>query len=80
MEIIYRYKGGKEKEFSGPLILDAPDIDFIETHVLNDTLPHTDGFFFGSSRPECKELDIEFISRARMAIEAGETVIYDSSW
>jgi hypothetical protein len=77
---IYRAKGGAESAFSGPVILDAEDIDLIEKHVLEETLPYTEGFFFGTSRPDEKDLDTEFISRARMAIEAGETVVYDSSW
>ena len=59
METIYIENGGEEHEKHNNSIipgynnltmeLTLEDIERIETHVLNDTLPYTEGFFFGQS-------------------------------
>ena len=44
-------------------------------------LPHTEGFFFGTSQyPEDEKATLEFIAKARKAIQEGSYVAYDSWW
>jgi len=46
-------------------------------------LPETVGFFFGNctkDNEEYKELDLEFIAKARKCIEQGFQVEYSSWW
>jgi hypothetical protein len=40
----------------------------------------TTGFFFGESRPEEKQDDLDFIQKARAAIADGKKVFYTSWW
>src|SRR4051812_27748621 len=69
MEQLYRRKGGTDEDFNlAPVRLDAADLDALEEAVRNNALPHTDGFFFGVSRPDEKSLDLEFIRKARQII------------
>jgi hypothetical protein len=56
------------------------DIDALEDAVNRGTLPYTAGFFFGESRPDDKQLDLEFIEKARGAHDGGGVVVYDSWW
>lgn len=62
------------------LRLTPTDIDDLEKAVNEETLPETVGFFFGQSLPEDKELDLEFIAKAREAFAHGDDVYYDSWW
>lgn len=83
MRSFYERKGGSEftmGEFAGPVVLDLDDIEEIEAATKAQTLPDTTGFFFGTSQPEHDKFTLIFCERARVAIEAGETVVYDSSW
>ena len=81
MERLYRAKGGQSEEFNvAPLRLDAADLDALQQVVNSDTLPETTGFFFGVSRPEEKEDDVEFIRLARQAIKNGQRVFYYAWW
>lgn len=63
-----------------PLRIEAEDLDALEAAVKDGKLPHTEGFFFGSSMPEDTEIDLIFIERARGCIKLGEYVFYDSWW
>ena len=66
-----------------PVELKEADIDYIESQVLGNELPETEGFFFGrDSRfdEEDKEADLEFIKKAREALARGDQVFYDSWW
>jgi hypothetical protein len=64
-----------------PLELNIDDLDDLEDAVRGSGLPETRGFFFGdNSDDEYKEQDLEFIRKAREAIDAGVTVVYDSWW
>ena len=65
------------------LQLTEADLDYIESQVVGETLPETEGFFFGhDSRfsDEDKLKDLEFIAKAREALANGEEVFYDSWW
>jgi len=81
MERLYRAKGGKDEQFNlAPVRLDTADLDALEKVVRANALIETTGFFFGTSRPEERKLDIEFIHRARDAIASGKSVFYTSWW
>jgi hypothetical protein len=63
------------------LELTKEDLDNLETAVTNASLPDTVGFFFGSnSDVEYGRQDLEFIQKAREALDSGLTVVYDSWW
>jgi hypothetical protein len=57
-------------------------LDALELDVTTNSLPETKGFFFGVNVPdeESIESDLEFISKAREAIEMGDCVYYYSWW
>jgi len=63
------------------LELTLEDINDLEEAVTFNRLPSTTGFFFGNnSDSHYFEKDIEFIERARLAIDKGKKVFYNSSW
>jgi hypothetical protein len=92
MEDLWRKKGcpGKPEEPNSlgmsdfncvPVELDHEDLDNLEKAILSKSLPETGGFFFGSDSDEYyKENDLEFIRKAREALDAGLHVQYDSWW
>lgn len=81
MESLYKKKGGASPQFNCvPVVITATDLDELAEAVRNQTLPETEGFFFGKSCPEDRWSDIQFIERARQAIKAGMTVFYLSWW
>lgn len=64
-----------------PLELSYDDLADLEDAVLNSGLPSTGGFFFGSDSDEYyQRQDLEFIKKAREALDNGLTVVYDSWW
>ena len=64
-----------------PLELTKEDINDLEDAILNNILPKTVGFFFGSDSDEYyRKQDLEFIQKAREALDNGLTVVYDSWW
>ena len=71
-----------------PVELTLSDIEQLEAHVENKSLPETGGFFFGNDSygdyddPEWgyKKTDLEFIGLARTALQEGKKVFYDSWW
>lgn len=78
-----------------PVELTSIDIDSLEESVLAKELPETGGFFFGNDSFDWedengkpyeegdyyyKETDIEFIEKARKAIEEGKKVFYNCWW
>lgn len=64
-----------------PLELTREDLDALEDAVMNSELPETAGFFFGDdSDNEYMKQDLDFIQKAREAIDSGLTVMYDSWW
>jgi hypothetical protein len=63
--------------------LTEADINYIESVVINNELPMTEGFFFGQDTrfsEDDKAADLEFIKKAREALAKGEEVFYTSSW
>ncbi len=64
-----------------PLELTHEDLNSLEEAVNNGNMPSTAGFFFGSDSDEhYKENDLEFIRKAREALDSGLVVMYDSWW
>ena len=64
-----------------PVELDHEDLDNLEQAVNCKGLPETGGFFFGSDSDDYyKKQDLEFIRKAREALDSGLTVMYDSWW
>jgi len=92
MENLWHNKGcpGKPEESNSmgmsdfnciPVELDHSDIDDLEQAIDNDKLPSTEVFFFGSGSDDIyKERDLEFVRKARQALDAGLTVEYSSWW
>jgi hypothetical protein len=75
-------EGKLQRVFNNQTIrLTLTDLDQLETAVNRGELPESSGFFWGDDSSEYyKEADLEFISSARMAIENGNEIYYDSSW
>lgn len=81
MENLYRRKGGQADVFNCVNVqLTNEDLNALEKVVKRNALPPTQGFFFGSSSPEDKEGDLQFIQEARRAIDDGFDVFYTSWW
>jgi hypothetical protein len=83
MEKLYRNKGGDKESFNCvPVRLTEFDLDALQFDLLNNNLPETQGFFFGTNPPDDESLknDLQFIQSARDAIKAGDAVYYDSWW
>jgi hypothetical protein len=81
MELLYRVKGGKETSFNlVNLALTSDDLDQLEREIIYQTLPFTQGFFFGDSDGSEADDDLAFITEARDALKAGYSVFYSSWW
>lgn len=81
MEQLYYEKGGKDDSFNGSnVVLTKGDLDSLEQDIIDGTLPDTSGFFFGKSDGSEQNEDLEFIAKAREAIEEGKMVYYSSWW
>lgn len=64
-----------------PLELNREDLDDLEDAVRGSGLPETCGFFFGDDSDDYyKRQDLDFIQKARKALDKGLTVVYDSWW
>ena len=87
-ENLYYSKGGKVEPFDCQYLnLSLADLNLLEKDIKNFNLPETTGFFFGKDEEHStNELneddldDLEFIEKARKAIENGEYVYYYSWW
>ena len=81
MERLYYAKGGKAELFNCATVqLTADDLTQLEADIKANRLPHTEGFFFGTSEFADPEYDLAFVANARTAIEKGMTVYYSSWW
>ncbi|MFM9151724.1 MAG: phosphoglycerate kinase [Candidatus Planktophila sp.] len=64
-----------------PLELTMEDLDSLEQALDSNSLPETQGFFFGSNSDDMyRQQDVEFIAAARNALDNGSKVVYDSWW
>jgi len=64
-----------------PVELSYDDLDRLEADVNGAALPGTVGFFFGEDSDDYyKKNDLEFIQKAREALDAGLHVEYSSWW
>lgn len=68
-----------------PIELSAEDLTQILHATIDDKLPHTEGFFFGTSRPEDKEPTIKMLEKAIIWLSLGtpneyKSVSYEASW
>jgi len=83
MERLYRAKNGTKESFNCVKVrLTMDDLNLLESDILNNRLPETQGFFFGINPPDAytMEQDMRFISFAKVAITQGDAVYYDSWW
>jgi hypothetical protein len=83
MEQLYRAKGGTKESFNCvPVQLTVEDLDQLQSDLLGERLPQTQGFFFGINPPDLESLkeDLMFIQKCRIALQEGKTVYYDSWW
>ena len=86
MDQLWRRKGCESDvpgdSFNGvELELTWEDLDELERAVTHGQLPPTSGFFFGNDADEhYREQDLEFIRKAREALDAGLHVEYSSWW
>jgi hypothetical protein len=83
MHRLYDEKGGVGEDFNcDNLALNLDDLDSLEKAIKENTLPHTQGFFFGNNPPDAETMseDLEFVELARGAIADGKAVIYSSWW
>jgi hypothetical protein len=64
-----------------PLELTEDDLNNLEKDIKNSKLPSTGGFFFGNDSDEhYYQQDLEFIEKAKNALDSGLSVVYDSWW
>jgi hypothetical protein len=64
-----------------PVELTHEDLDNLENAIKNRHMPETTGFFFGQDSDDYyMEKDLEFISKAREALDSGLHVEYNSWW
>lgn len=83
MERLYRAKGGAAESFNCVTVrLTYADLTRLSLDIKQWALPPTTGFFFGSNPPddESNKQDLEFIAKAKVEIEQGKAVFYDSWW
>lgn len=83
MADLYEEKTGTSDIFNcKQLYLDADDLDLLAETIVNDSLPHTTGFFFGESDRSQEQIDadLEFINKAHWHLREGFRVYYTSWW
>jgi len=80
MEKLYESKGGEGVFNCQPVRVTFQDLVNLRHAVINEKLPVTQGFFFGESFPEDREIDLKFIDDAMKAIGQDMEIYYDSWW
>jgi hypothetical protein len=80
MEKLYENKGGEGVFNCQPVRVTFQDLVNLRHAVINEKLPVTQGFFFGESLPEDREIDLKFIDDAMKAIGQDMEIYYDSWW
>lgn len=81
--IVGQFAGGKDE--CQEIALDQPAILRIIDAIKTKELPHTEGFFFGSSRTEDDEPTLATLTKALRWLNAekkgiAKTVVYRASW
>jgi hypothetical protein len=80
MEALYEKKGGEGTFNCSPVRLTFQDLKDLKQAVMNNRLPQTVGFFFGTSDPDHDTETLEFIDKAMKAIAQDMEIYYDSWW
>jgi len=80
MEKLYESKGGEGVFNCQPVRVTFQDLVNLRHAVIHEKLPVTQGFFFGESLPEDREIDLKFIDDAMKAIGQDMEIYYDSWW
>lgn len=80
MERLFRQKGGEGVFNCRFVSVEADDLDDLEKAVREDSLPDTDGFFFGKHRAEDMPSILQFVQEAREVLREGDAVYYSSWW
>jgi hypothetical protein len=84
MEKLYREKGGTQESFNCATVrLTLEDLAVLHSMASMKALTPTEGFFFGGNEPfndDDQHAVLDFVMKARMAIDEGKAVVYDSWW
>lgn len=81
MEKLYYEKGGEDTFNCENVRLTLDDLDKLKYAVLNDEMPvTTEGFFFGKHYDSDMPSVLDFVEKAKKAIEEGDAVYYSSWW
>ena len=81
MAELWEQKGGRGEFNCEYVELTVTDLDALERAVRGNELPEIDDGLFGSNADEYyADHDLEFIRKARNALEDGNEVIYSSWW
>ena len=85
MEKLWAIKTGKSESDLNcqDLEITTEDLDQLWTCIKHQTLPQTQGFFFGgdtSHDATRQDYDLEFVAKAREAISEGDQVFYTCWW
>jgi hypothetical protein len=84
MERLYREKGGTRESFNCTTVRLMPeDLDALHAAASDKSLTPTAGFFFGGDEAfddDDQFTVLDFVQKARMAIEEGKAVVYDCWW
>lgn len=85
MENLWSIKTGKPSDDlnCNEVELDMSDLNQLKKCIQNQTLPETQGFFFGedTSRDESRqEYDLKFVAKAKEVIKEGHKVFYTCWW
>lgn len=81
MHKLYEQRGGEEIFNCVMIQLTLEDLERLEADVFQGNLPQTEGFFYGNPADEhYKEKDLLFIQNAKLWIEDGYDILYDSWW
>ena len=80
-EQLYMEKGGQDPDFNCCWVeISLSDLDQLEEDVKSNSLPETEGFFFGESDGSEIEGDLQFIAMARESLNQGDRLFYSSWW
>jgi len=81
MKELYHRKGGEDPNFNmAPVALDMADLAILETSIVNNRSPKTEGCFFGECDGSERDDYLAFIAKARAAITDGKSVFYLAWW